>query len=141
MITPEMVIEIRRLFFVEHWTIGTIASHLRVHHDTVRLALETDRFNRAKRLCPSQLDPFVPFIRETLERYPRLCSTRLLAMLRHRGCVGGVRQLRRVVKRLRPAVREAFLPLSVFPGEQAQVDWVTSAPFASGERSASCPAS
>ncbi len=123
MITPEMVIEIRRLFFVEHWKVGTIASHLRLHHDTVRLALETDRFNRARRLCPSGLDPFVPFLRETLERYPRLRSTRLLAMIEPRGYTGGVRQLARLVKRLRPAAREAFLPLSVFPGEQAQVDW------------------
>lgn len=123
MITPEIVIDIRRLFFAEHWKMGTIASHLHLHHDTVRLALETDRFNRAKRLCPSRLDPFVPFIRETLERYPRLCSTRLLAMLRDRGYPGGVRQLTRLVGRLRPGVKEAFLPLSVFPGEQAQVDW------------------
>lgn len=123
MITPEMVIEVRRLFFVEHWKIGTIASHLHLHHDTVRLALETDRFNRTKVLRPSALDPFLAFIRETLERYPRLCSTRLLAMLRHRGYPGGVRQLRRVVRRLRPAVKEAFTPLSVFAGEQAQVDW------------------
>ena len=31
--------EIRRLHYAEHWTIGTIASELGVHHDTVRRAL------------------------------------------------------------------------------------------------------
>jgi len=42
MITPELHAEIRRLYFGEHWKVGTIAAALGVHHDTVRAALAHD---------------------------------------------------------------------------------------------------
>ena len=42
MITPEQHAEIRRLYFGEHWKVGTIAAALGVHHDTVRAALAHD---------------------------------------------------------------------------------------------------
>jgi transposase len=63
------------------------------------------------------------FIEATLKQYPRLRATRLLEMLRDRGYRGSVYQLRRVVRNLRPNSREAFLRLSVFAAEQAQIDW------------------
>ena len=69
------------------------------------------------------LDPYLPFVRQTLEQYPRLRATRLYQMLGDRGYTGSVEQLRRVVARLRPQPREAFLRLQVFPAEEAQVDW------------------
>ncbi len=49
MITPELIVKIRHLFFAEHWKIGTIAAQLDVHRDAVRAALETEGFNRARR--------------------------------------------------------------------------------------------
>jgi len=63
------------------------------------------------------------FIRETLEKYPRLRVTRIFQMIQDRGYPGSVIQLRRVVKGLRPTQKEAFLRLQTFPGEQGQVDW------------------
>lgn len=124
MIPPAQVAEIRRLFFAEHWRVGTIAAQLGVHPDTVRRALETDRFVRPSRPRPSQLDPYRPFLQETLQRYPRLRATRLFEMVRARGYAGSVIQLRRVVRTLRPTPpAEAYLRLSVLPGEQAQADW------------------
>src|SRR5207247_7840911 len=58
------------------------------------------------------------------QRYPRRRATRLYQMVRERGYPGSVVQLRRVVRRLRPVPKaEAYLRLSVLPGEQAQVDW------------------
>ena len=38
-ISKELVAEIRRLYYAEHWRVGTIASELGVHHDTVRRAV------------------------------------------------------------------------------------------------------
>ena len=35
MITPEQHAAIRRLYFGEHWKVGTDAAALGVHHDTV----------------------------------------------------------------------------------------------------------
>jgi transposase len=123
MISPETHVQIRRYFYAEHWKVGTIAQTLGVHPDTVRRAIEVDRFHRAEQLRPSILDPYLPFVRQTLEQHPRLRATRLYQMLGDRGYTGSVEQLRRVVARLRPQPREAFLRLQVFPAEQAQVDW------------------
>jgi transposase len=73
---------------------------------------------------PSEtLAPFVPWLIETLERYPRLCATVLHRMLRERGFAGGVAQVRRTVGPLRPSRRQAFARLDWLPGETAQVDW------------------
>jgi transposase len=44
-------------------------------------------------------------------------------MARDRGYNGSVVQFRRAVARLRPQIREPFLRLEAFPGEQAQADW------------------
>jgi transposase len=124
MIAPEMVAKIRHLFHAEHWKIGTIATELDLHRDTVRSALETDRFNRPKKDRASRkTDPYVDFIRQTLAQYPRLRSTRIFQMIRVRGYEGGSSQLRRLIARLRPPAHEAFLKLRTFPGEQAQADW------------------
>jgi transposase len=124
MISPELHAKIRRLFFAEHWRVGTIARELHVHHDAVRRAIEADRFVRPGALRPSQLDPYRVFIADTLEQHPRLRSTRLYEMAKDRGYTGSVVQLRRFVRTMRPAPRaEAFLRLTTLPGEQAQVDW------------------
>jgi len=125
MIPAALRAEIRRLFYAEHWKIGTVAAALGVHPDTVRRAIEVERF-RAGSAHPraTKLDPFLPFVRETLERYPRLRSTRLHEMLRGRGYTGSGVQLRRLVRRLRPSrPTEAYLRLRVMAAEQAQADW------------------
>src|SRR5437867_39380 len=123
MISPETRVQIRRYFFAEHWEIGTIALALDVHPHSVRRAIGVERCQRAEPLRRSMVDPYVPFVRQVLEQHPRLRATRLYHMIRDRGYAGSVEQLRRVVARLRPQPREAFLRLQVFPAEQAQVDW------------------
>jgi len=116
--------EIRRLFYAEHWRIGTIARELSLHPDTVRAALETVRFNQRSLVRASALDPYTDFIRATLEQYPRLRATRIHEMVVARGYAGSVQQTRRLVRRLRPRpAAEAYLRLRTLPGEQAQVDW------------------
>jgi transposase len=123
MIDLETRARIRRLFYVEHWKIGTIARELGLHPETVGLAVETDRFNNTKTLRHSATDPYADFIREILAKHPRLRATRIYQMIRDRGYSGSVVQLRRFVACVRPVHREAFLRLSTFPGEQGQVDW------------------
>lgn len=125
MISPELRARIRRLFYAEHWKIGTIAAELGVHRDTVALAIEAERFtNIAFRPAVAVLDPYKDFVRATLEQHPRLRATRLLQMIQGRGYGGSVWPLRRFVRQVRPvASHEAFFRLSVLPGEQGQVDW------------------
>src|SRR5262245_28945342 len=125
MIDAELYARIRRLFFAEHWKVGTIAVELGVHHETVERAIEADRFMRTQRqLRPSLLDPYKPFIGEILDKHPKLRATRLFDMVRSRGYLGGYAPVRRYVGAVRPAAKaEAFLKLTTLPGEQAQVDW------------------
>jgi transposase len=142
MISPEQRAEIRRLFYAEHWRIGTIATTLGVHHDTVRQAIDTERFLRpGTQIRPSTLDPFKPFLLATLEQYPRLRATRLHEMLRTRGYTGSAVQVRRWVRTVRPAARaEAYLRLETLPGEQGQVDWGNfgALPIGRARRTLSC---
>ena len=124
MIPLESVVRIRHLFFAEHWKAGTIAAELGVHREVVLRALRSEEFRRPRtRERQTLTGPYLDFLRDMLEKHPRLRSTRLFAMIRERGYGGGVVQLRRVVRKLRPNRREAFLRLAVFPGQEAQADW------------------
>jgi len=121
----ELYARIRRLFYAEHWKVGTIATELGVHHDTVSRAIEAERFAHAARpVRATLLDPYKQLVTDVLEKHPRLRSTRLFEMLRERGYPGSAVQLRRYVATVRPTRRaEAYLRMSTLPGEQAQVDW------------------
>ncbi|HYY52800.1 MAG TPA: IS21 family transposase, partial [Myxococcales bacterium] len=142
MISPEQRADIRRLYFAERWRIGTIATTLGLHHNTVRSAIEADRFVRTgAQIRPTALDAYKPFLLATLEQYPRLRATRLYAMLRERGFPGSAVQVRRWVRTVRPAARaEAYLRLETLPGEQGQVDWGNFGPLPIGRarRTLSC---
>src|SRR6266446_5428636 len=65
MISKETNAQIRRYFYAEHWKIGTIAHQLGVHPDTVRKAIEAERFHSTQPLRSSIVDPYVPFLRQT----------------------------------------------------------------------------
>ncbi len=124
MISGEQRAKIRRLFFAEHWKVGTIAAELGLHRDTVHHAIESRAFLTPElRVRAEMLDPYRNFILVTLEQHPHLRATRLHEMLRDRGYKGSVFPVRRFVARTRPSKHEAFLRLSVLPGEQAPVDW------------------
>jgi len=124
MIPAAQVVEIRRLFFAEHWRVGTIATQCGLHPDTVRRAIETDRFARPAVVRPSLCDPYRAFLQATLQQYPRLRATRLFEMVKARDYPGSVVQLRRVVRTLRPVpVAEAYLRRTLLPAEEGQVDW------------------
>lgn len=127
MITAEQRARIRRLFYAEHWKVGTIASQLGVHRDTVLHAIEAERFqSRAGELRPSLLDAYKTFIAAQLEQYPRLRATRIYGMVRARGFGGSETVVRRYVRTVRPVPKaEAYFHLATLPGEQGQVDWAS----------------
>jgi len=124
MITPAQHAEIRRLYYGEHWKVGTIAAQLGVHHDTVHAAIADTRAVRRGTCRPTQLDPYLPFVRDTLTQYPRLRATRLHEMLRVRGYLGSATQVRRLVRGLRPQIMApVYRRLTTLIGEEAQIDW------------------
>jgi transposase len=136
-VSTEQEVEIRRLYYAEHWKVGTIASQLSVHADVVRRVLGLLEHEPGGAERPRLVEPYEDFILETLHSYPRLRATRLYDMVRARGYEGSVRTLREHVARVRPAPKkEAYLRVEPLIGEQAQVDWahVGQVPVAGGLR-------
>jgi DNA-directed RNA polymerase specialized sigma24 family protein len=76
MSTPEQKAEMVRLHYVEHWRVGTIASQMSVHPDLVKRVLGIGNQNASGVLRAKLVDPYREFIRQILEQYPKLCSTR-----------------------------------------------------------------
>jgi len=125
-VTRDTEAEIRRLFFVEHWKRGTIAAQLAVHPDVVvRVLGSFGPKPGTPRPEARLLEPYLCFIGETLDRYPRLVATRIYDMLRERGYTGSLQTLRKHVRHVRPKRIKpaAILRSQTLPGEQAQVDW------------------
>lgn len=122
--TAEVEAEVVRLHYAEHWRVGTIATQLALHPDVVRRVLGLGLGRQPSALRAKLVDPYREFIDATLQRYPRLVSTRIYDMIRERGYTGAIRTLREYVALVRPkSRREIYLSTEVMAGEQAQVDW------------------
>lgn len=124
-VTPEEASKILRLHHVEHWPVGTIAAELGRHHDTIERVLTQGGLPVVKQtLRPRMVDAYVPFLKETLAKHPRLRASRLWMMAKDRGYTGSKSGFRAIVSRLRPRPHaEAFLRRAVLAGQEAQVDW------------------
>ena len=135
MISRELEAEILRLYHAEHWRIGTLARQMSIHHDTVRRVLTQAGIPAtAQSTRGSMADPFVPFIQDTLARYPSLRASRLYDMVRERGYPGRPDHFRAIVARYRPRPSaEAYLRLRTLPGDQGQCDWAHFGRFAVGK--------
>jgi transposase len=122
---PEVESEILRLHHAEGWPIGTIGRQMSVHASVVMRVLgQADVVPAVTMPRPSMVDPYLPFMRETLDAYPKLRASRLLQMVQERGYMGQCSRFREVVAAIRPRPKvEAFLRLATLPGEQGQVDW------------------
>ena len=124
-ISPELEAKILRYYHVEKWLVGTIARQLGVHHGTVDRVLSQSGLPKVERPHrASLLDPFLPFVVETLEQFTGLTASRLYAMVRERGYTGGPDHFRHLIAHHRPRGKpEAYHRLRTLPGEQGQVDW------------------
>jgi len=124
MISRALEAKILRLHHAEKWPVGTIAAQLGIHHNVVERVLRQDGLPRARRQRGSLIDPYLSFITETWNRYPKLTAARLHRMCQERGYHGAKDHFRHLVAPLRPKPRaEAYLRLQTLPGDQAQVDW------------------
>jgi transposase len=125
MIPDELAQRILRLHLVENWRVGTIARQVGVHHSTVRRVLRDHGLGpKLPFTRPSMIDPYLPFIQQTLEKYPTLPASSLYDMVVQRGYPGQPDHFRALIARVRPKKpAEAFQRLRTLPAEEAQVDW------------------
>jgi len=124
-LTPEIEAQILRYYHVERWRIGTIATQLNVHRDSVaRVLAQAGLPPLAPVRRPSVIDPYLPFILETLAQFPRLRASRVYDMVKARGYPGRPDHFRHLIAHHRPRPKtEAYLRLRTLPGEQMQIDW------------------
>lgn len=124
-IDKDIEAKILRYHFVEQWRVGTLATQLGIHHSVVDRVLSQAGLPKVERsLRSSIIDPYLPFIIQTLAQFPTLTAARLYQMALARGYPGGPSLFRQRISQLRPAKQpEAYLRLKTLPGEQAQVDW------------------
>jgi hypothetical protein len=128
-IPPDLEAQILRYHHVEKWRVGTIARQLHVHSGTVTRVLAQAGLPRigppARR---SQIEPYLPFIHTTLEKFPTLTASRLFAMVRERGYRGGPDHFRHLVACHRPRQpAEAYLRLRSLPASRRRSTGDTSA--------------
>jgi transposase len=124
-VSKDLEAKVLRFYHVEKWRIGTIARQLHVHHSTVqRILRQAGVPTPQSAMRRSRVEPYLPFILETLERFPTLTAIRLYAMVRERGYHGCPSHFRYIVALHRPRKSaEAYLRLTTLPGEVGQVDW------------------
>src|SRR5665811_1448339 len=84
--SKEIEAKILRYHFVEQWLVGTIATQLGIHHSVVDRVLSQAGMPKVERSPrTSIIDPYLPFIIETLDTYPTLTAARLYDMASQRG--------------------------------------------------------
>lgn len=72
------------------------------HHNTVKRVLFQSGIPQKNLSSKSILTPFLPFIFETLKKYPKLPAARLYHMIRERGYPGSEDHLRHFIMLHRP---------------------------------------
>ena len=124
-ISNDLEAKVLRYYHVEKWRVGTIAREFGVHHSVVQRVLSKTGIPKTKILTqPSMIDPYLPFILDTLDKFPKLPASRLYDMVCERGYPGAANHFRYLISIYRPKpAAEAYLRLRTLPGEQAQVDW------------------
>jgi hypothetical protein len=65
-VSREVEVEVRRLYYAEHWKVGTIATQLSVHGDVVRRVLGLLERAQPSAPRPRLVEPYADFIAETL---------------------------------------------------------------------------
>jgi transposase len=124
MITKDLEAKIVLHFTHGKLPVSIIAENLGIHHSVVRRVLQKSPETSYRQTRAKLIDPYVPFLLEQMEKYPKLKASRLYRMAVERGYSGAADHFRTEISKLRPEKKyEAFTKLIVSAGEQGQVDW------------------
>ena len=115
---PDIEARILRLYHAEKWLIGTIAQQLHVHYSVVGRVLAQAGLPRpGPPPCKSRIDPYLAFIRQTLETFPALTASRLYVMVRERGYRGSPDHFPRLSDEVTSSARLLLLQSSTSSGD------------------------
>ena len=124
---------IRKLHYLEGWSIRKISRQLPVSRPTIRKMLSDEgipKYNLVEPRPSPVMDEYRPILEQWLredELAPpkqRHTATRMFERLQEEyGFAGACSTVRRVVAQLKQSVPEVFIPLTAAPGERIQVDF------------------
>jgi transposase len=126
MITLETWAYIRHRHFQDGLGVSAIARELDLDRKTVRNAIATGDYLKARQnKCsrPSKLDPFKDEIERILQKTPNLSGVRILEKIKKLGYNGSKSILYDYLACLPQRQDHPFLRIETGPGEQAQCDW------------------
>lgn len=115
--SPELIAQIRRLHFYEHYTIHAVSKTVGLHRDTIRRLLYGDEQPEQHLERTRITDPYLETIKSHLDQYPNIRATTLIRILKDHGYRGSLSSLRRTMSPLRKRKRRSFQPMSVFQGQ------------------------
>lgn len=103
----------------------TVAEILSMDRGTVAKYWDCSNIQKQKPVYHrgSILDPYKDYIKERLEKWPKLSAERLFYEIKEKGYIGSDRTVRRYVATIRPQESREYKPYDTLPGEQAQIDW------------------
>lgn len=119
----------------EGWSIRSLSRRFHMGRNTLRRIWRKNASARdeghdillqKRRQTPrkSKLDPFVPAMKELLEKYPDITGERLYEDLRIQGYEGGISIVRDRLREIRPKPkRDPVIRFETDPGVQGQMDW------------------
>ena len=121
----EIWAQIKRLKANEKLSLTEIGRRVGLDRKTVRRALQSKTLpvTQLSSPRPSKLEPFKGWIRERIEKYPRLSGTVVMEEIRRQGYAGKIRILSEYLASLKSKTKEVFLRIETPAGEQGQVDW------------------
>ena len=144
MIKMAQIEHIKKMYFLEELSIREISKITGHHRDTIAKYInlenpEPPRYKLTKPKGHQVLGPFIPIIDEILKtdqtrhRKQRHTGRRIFERLRDEyGFTGGYNTVADYLRKIRPKLKEAFVPLQFDLGQHAEVDWMEARFFLSG---------
>jgi len=145
MIKMAQLEDIRKMYFLEELSIREISRITGHHRDTIAKYINLEetsppRYRLTKPKAHPVLGPFIPIIDEILEtdknrhRKQKHTGRRIYERLRDEyGFSGGYNTVSDYLRKKKPLLKEAFVPLQFEMGQRAEVDWVQARFFLNGK--------
>lgn len=134
MIKMAQLEDIRKMYFMEEFSIREISRRTGIHRDTISKYLSMDKpmppkYQLTKDKNHPVLGPYLPMIQQIIEedktrhRKQKHTGTKILEVLKDAGYTGGYSTITDYLRKKHRKQREAFLPLEFELGAYAEVDW------------------
>ena len=124
---------IRKLYYLEGWSIRKISQQLPVSRPTIRKMLldaEIPKYKLTKARPSPVMDKYRPILEQWLledqsapPKQRHTAAWMFERLQEEYGFTGGCSTVRRAVAQLRQSIPEVFIPLTAAPGEQVQIDF------------------